>query len=119
MRIDHARIDRLYARLSAIYGHIWQSQFKQADFLTLAKKEWEETLREFADESINWAINTCRKRNEMPPTLPMLYQMCRSFQPLKKMNSTVLAEEYKPADPAVAHMHIRKIAEMLSHQSHD
>ena len=112
------RIDQVFARLAVIYGHIWQSQFKQADFLLLAKHEWNETLSEFEETTINWAINTCKKRHEMPPTLPTLYQLCRSFEPLKKINS-VAEEAYKPADPAVAHMHIRKIAEMLSHQSHD
>lgn len=118
MRIDHARIDRLFARLSAIYGHIWQSQFKQADFLALAKKEWEETLREFEDHSINLALDACRKRHEMPPTLPTLYQLCRSFQPLKQASTTTPTAEYKPADPTIAQMHIRKIAEMLR-RSHD
>ncbi|OGT41481.1 MAG: hypothetical protein A3F13_03485 [Gammaproteobacteria bacterium RIFCSPHIGHO2_12_FULL_40_19] len=106
----------MFARLSAVYGHIWQSQFKSEGFLALAKKEWEETLREFEDYSINLAINTCRKRHEMPPTLPMLYQLCRSFQPLRVSQYRV-PDDGLPTNPAVLEKYNQIIAEKLAKKS--
>ncbi|MCX7125448.1 MAG: hypothetical protein NTU49_06835, partial [Gammaproteobacteria bacterium] len=112
--IDNTRINRLFTRMNAIYGHIWQSQFKPAEFLTVAKQEWEETLREFQDDTINQAVNTCKKRHEMPPTLPMLYQLCRSIQPPKRLSTMIPSTTYKPINPEMAKIYTQKIKEMLS-----
>src|SRR3990167_11156990 len=39
------RIDGLFSRFAAIYGHVWRSQFKDEDyFLPFAKKEWQVAL---------------------------------------------------------------------------
>lgn len=108
MHIDHARIDRLFGRLSAIYGHIWQSQFKQIDFVKMVKIEWEETLRGIEDKNINLALNECRKKIEMPPTLPMFYQLCRNFQPKKRVVENPI-NEFIPANPATVTECMEKI----------
>lgn len=106
--IDTARIDRLFGRFGAIYGHIWQSQFKSNDFLKLAKKEWGETLHGISDRNLNLTIEECKKRFEMPPTLPMFYQICRYFQG-PKIESELEQMERKLRDAEHACAHWKKI----------
>lgn len=108
-----ARIDRLFARLSAIYGHIWQSQFKQESFLVFTKKEWSTGLRGIENESIKLAIEECKKTVVMPPTLPTFYQLCRNFQVCnRKMPLKVV--EIGQVTPGVATKSIAQIREELS-----
>src|SRR3990167_6282194 len=107
------RIDKLFARLSAIYGHVWQSQYKSPDFFDLAKKEWLETLQIITDKNIELAFKTCKERYEYPPTLPAFYQLCISFQPIKPSNY-FKPYETKAADPLVAEKHLKKISEIIN-----
>ncbi|TIE36073.1 Vir protein, partial [Legionella pneumophila] len=41
------RIDLLFSKFAAFYGHVWRSQFKDEVFLKFAKKEWQEALSDF------------------------------------------------------------------------
>ena len=41
---DHKRIDLLFSKFAAFYGHIWRSQFKDEVFFKFAKKEWVDAL---------------------------------------------------------------------------
>lgn len=111
--IDTARVNRLFTRMSAIYGHIWQSQFKEVGFLEFAQKEWGEVLMGIENKNIHLAINECRKRFEYPPTLPVFYQLCRNFE---MGNRVVKIEPIATArsTPAVAKAYIQKIREILS-----
>ena len=104
------RIDRLFARLSAIYGHIWQSQYKTPDFFELSKKEWSETLQVITEGNIELAFKACKERYEMPPTLPAFYQLCRSFQPIRPSN---YFNPNAKEDPAMAAKYEKKLSEML------
>lgn len=74
------RIERLFTRFAAIYGHLWRSQFKSEEFISFAKREWEEGLRGFSDEILNLAINEARDFLEMPPTLAQLIGSCRQIR---------------------------------------
>lgn len=105
-------IDRLFARFSAVYGHVWQSQFKPAGFLALAKKEWGKTLNGIEEENMNLAIDECKKRVEMPPTLPQFYQLCRSFQANHKIQS-IKKIEVPRSNPAVAIASLKEMKEKL------
>lgn len=95
------RIKRLFARFSVVYGHIWQSQFKQENQIELADKEWSETLKEITDENIELAFSQCKKRFEMPPTLPAFYQLCRQYQPIRPVNYFLKNEIEKVNDETV------------------
>lgn len=106
--INTARIDRLFGRFGAVYGHIWQSQFKSEGFINLAKSEWAETLNVIDDNNLNLALNECKKRFEMPPTLPMFYQLCRTFQPVKPANYFTHTE-VKRAAPEIAKKFLNQI----------
>ena len=74
------RIDLMFSRFAAFYGHIWRSQFKNEGFFEFAKKEWDEGLRQFSDEALHKAAINCRDFCEMPPTLPQVIGYCRQFQ---------------------------------------
>lgn len=69
-----------------IYGHIWKSQFRNEDYLNLAKAEWQDALEKIHDNAMHLAITECRYRYEMPPTLPQFYQLCRYYQPRERPN---------------------------------
>lgn len=75
-----ARVDRLFAHLGAIYGHVWHSQFKSEGFLNLAKEVWADGLSKIDDKNIEMAIDACKREYPMPLSLPAFYQLCRRFQ---------------------------------------
>ncbi len=95
-----------------MYGHIWQSQFKNEGFINIAKEEWAETLNAIEDKNLNLALKECKKRYEMPPTLPTFYQLCRSFQPVKPANYFTQTET-KRAEPAIAEKFLKQIKSFL------
>lgn len=74
------RIDLMFSRFAAFYGHLWRSQFKNEGFLEFAKKEWDEGLRQFGDEALHKAVINFRDFCEMPPTLPQVIGYCRQLQ---------------------------------------
>ena len=93
------RIKQLFARFTAIYGYIWQNQYKQNDCIQAAAKEWEETLLPIDNESLEKAIHHCRKRCELPPTLPNFYQICRNFQAGTRLRVVTKIEPQKTISP--------------------
>jgi hypothetical protein len=106
------RIDLLFSKFAAFYGHVWRSQFKDEVFFKFAKKEWQEALTEFTDEEITKAILSCREFYEMPPTLPQVIQCCRQ---LKKQTFVDVAKEmYVPANPAVVRACLQQCREFLA-----
>ena len=110
-RLDSRRIDVLFSKFAAFYGHIWRSQFKDEVFLTFAKKEWKDALHEFSDVTLSKAISNCREFYEMPPTLAQMILSCRQ---LKKQSSAVEElDAYVPAKPEIALFHLQKCKAML------
>lgn len=107
------RIDLLFARFAASYGHIWRSQFKDEDyFLPFAKKEWQEALVDFSDVVLDLAIIECRNFYELPPTLPQVLQICRKI----KQRVTVYTPETpsKPANKEVAAFYLQQLKSSLA-----
>lgn len=107
------RTDRLFARLSAIYGYLWRNQYTTDEFLSLAKKEWNETLSTIDNNSIKLAIDECKKRVEMPPTLPFFYQLCRNFQTGNKIRK-IETPELKKASPEMAEKALKEIKNIIN-----
>ena len=106
------RIDVLFSKFAAFYGHVWRSQFKDEVFLKFAKKEWQEALSIFSDEMLTKAILNCRDFYELPPTLPQLIQCCRQIK-----NHTfvdVVKDTYVPANPAVVLSCLKRCKEILT-----
>lgn len=67
------RIDRLFIKFAAFYGHIWRSQFKNDRFTEFAKGEWQDALARFDNSVIERVIHDCRERDEFPPTYRSLF----------------------------------------------
>ena len=88
------RIDLMFSRFAAFYGHVWRSQFKHEGFLEFAKKEWMDGLAQFSDEAVNKAILSCREFCEMPPTLPQVIGYCKQ---VKKRYEFYVADKQRVA----------------------
>lgn len=81
---EQKRIDLLFSKFAAFYGHIWRSQFKDEQFFKFAKKEWLEGLTCFTDAVVNEAIMGCREHYEMPPSLPQMISYCKQIRKRKE-----------------------------------
>jgi len=68
-------IDRLFARLSAMYGSKFAAMWEGFD-LAGVKSVWVEDLAEFSPSEITAGVNACKTR-EWPPTLPEFIRLCR------------------------------------------
>ncbi|MGQ3887835.1 Vir protein [Legionella sp. CNM-1927-20] len=73
------RIDALFARLGAIYGHIWWSNFKSEKSLQISRKEWSSGLKRFDNLTLKEALLTFRERHPFPPSLPQFIECCKSI----------------------------------------
>ena len=111
------RIDRLFLRMAAIYGHLWKGLYREKQFISFAQKEWASALREFSDEIIFQAVTLSRQRFEMPPTLPQFIQLCYQSKPavLKTLSE---ACEIVERNLAVAEEHLDEISVILSKKCH-
>ncbi|HAU1408744.1 TPA: Vir protein [Legionella pneumophila] len=105
------RIDLLFSKFAAFYGHVWRSQFKEEVFLRFAKKEWQEALGEFTDAVITKAILNCRDFYELPPTLPQMLQFCRQIR--KRERFYVVDKGYVPASKAIVMDSLQKCKDYL------
>ena len=105
------RIDLLFSKFAAFYGHIWRSQFKDEAFLKFAKKEWHEGLSGFADEVLSEAILGCREQYEMPPTLPQMIYYCKQ---IKKRKEFRVEEEHVRAQESIVVSNVKRCLELLA-----
>lgn len=106
------RIDLLFSKFAAFYGHIWRSQFKDEAFLVFAKKEWREALTEFSDEIFDKAILSCREFYELPPTLPQMILCCRQIK--KRLTYYVKQSESTPVNREASALYLKRCKEMLA-----
>jgi hypothetical protein len=68
-------IDRLFARLGAMYGSKFRAMWEGQDIAGV-KSIWMEDLAEFSPAEITAGVNACKTR-EWPPTLPEFIRLCR------------------------------------------
>ena len=106
------RIDLLFSKFAAFYGHVWRSQFKDEVFFKFAKKEWQEALSDFTDHVLTKAILNCREFYELPPTLPQVIQCCRQLK--KQTFADAAKETHVPANPAIVLSCLRRCREFLA-----
>ena len=105
------RIDMLFSRFAAFYGHVWRSQLKDEMFLKFAKTEWQDGLSEFTDAVLTKAILDCRTFYELPPTLPQMIQCCRQ---IRKQTSFYAVKTHTPANKAVVTSCLQRCKEILA-----
>ena len=111
---ESKRIDVLFSKFAAFYGHIWRSQFKDEGFLGFSKKEWADALSGFNDDVLTKAILNCRDFYELPPTLPQLIGCCRQIN--RQSTFYVKQSGYVPASQEVVEFNVKKCKEMLGKQ---
>ena len=95
-----------------MYGQVWRSQFKNDEFLIFVKGEWHEGLIDFADNTLELAIELCRKNKELPPTLPQFINFCNNCS--KRYSFYKPDESPKNNDPEVAKTHLLKLKKILN-----
>jgi hypothetical protein len=105
------RIENLFTRFAGYYGHVWRSQFKSEGFLEFAKKEWQDGLKPFSEDTLNQAILTCRDFYELPPTLPQMIGLCRSIK--KRTSFYVAHKEFIPAPKELVDATIKQCKALL------
>lgn len=108
------RIELLFSKFAAFYGHIWRSQFKEGDgFVVFVKKEWQEGLKEFSDVVVEKAILKCRDFYEMPPTLPQVIIACKNIRREESAFIKVPPIEPQERDIEMAKKYIKQCIEKL------
>ena len=107
-----SRIDSLFLRLAAMYGHIWRSLYKSDAFLAFTKSEWLDGLIRFEDKDIEKTLMTCLNNWELPPTLPQFVESCRAHS--KVGLDARCSRISKPSSPDVAHAHLNQIKTILN-----
>jgi hypothetical protein len=111
---DEKRVDLLFSKFAAFYGHVWRSQFKDEVFLKFAKKQWHEGLMNFSEETVNKAIVGCREQFELPPTLPQMIGFCRDYE---KGLRVYKAEHCIPAQKDIVDYYLAQCWEILKRTS--
>lgn len=104
------RIELLFSKFAAFYGHVWRKPLSDERFLNFAKKEWEEALKNYSDVVIKKAIDECLSFHQLPPTLPQMLVSCRAIQ---KRFVVVPKEDFVPGNKEVAMTHIKQCLAML------
>jgi len=106
------RIDRLFLRFAAMYGHVWKAQFKNDEFLVFVKGEWQEGLLGYEEKTLDSAIKLCRVNKVFPPTLPQFIDFCEQCSNKNKFFK--VEKSLKHQSPEVAKTHLQKIKELLN-----
>ncbi len=106
------RIDKLFLRLAAIYGHVWRSLYKSDQFLAFTKNEWLEGLKKFEDNILDKALLSYRTNGEYPPTLPQFVECCKACSKQGQYEKYSLAS--KPSNPKIAREHLNQIKTILN-----
>lgn len=68
---------RIFVRMSAIYGYLWTSRHGTEDTWQVARREWSQALAGLTPEQLDHGIVQCRTHHKMPPTLPEFSGLCR------------------------------------------
>lgn len=108
---EQKRIDLLFSKFAAFYGHIWRSQFKDEMFLKFAKTEWLDGLADFTDAVLDEAIIGCRDQYEMPPSLPQMIGFCKQ---IKKRKEFRMVPVHTRAREDIVNKNVKRCMELLA-----
>lgn len=109
---NQKRIDRLFLRFSAMYGHVWRSIYKTDDFLKYSKEAWLKGLSGFEDKNFEHALRVCLKTYPLPPTLPQFIECCKSYHAASDFVQAAKVDQKR--DLNVAYAHLQQIKTMLN-----
>lgn len=111
--VHDKRIDTLFSRLGAIYGHIWWSNFQNERGLAGAKKEWFDALLRFDNQILKETLLMLREGRGYPPTLPQFIEDCKAVQG-RRIPRPMNQDSNKPASREVAEMHLKAMLKKLN-----
>jgi hypothetical protein len=110
--IIEVRIERLFLRLSAIYGYLWWNIYQNQELLRITKIEWSTCLKRFDNQVLKEALLSCREKKGYPPALPEFMDCCKAIQ--KRRDPCVVVEEpYVPCNEAIALKNIQEMYDAL------
>lgn len=104
-------IDRMFAKFSVVYGHLWRGLFKSSEYLEFAKNEWLQALNQFQEPIIIEAVRTCSMRNKHPPTIPEFVDCCKAINNRQFIEKK---EIYQKANPKVVESNLQTIRQILN-----
>lgn len=109
---DRKRIEKLFLRFTAIYGHIWKSIYKSEQLLEVTKQEWAMNLKPFNNQILKEVLMDCTQHLNHPPTLPLFISKCRSIE--KRMNEHFSRQKpMKVICSEAADLNLKKMREIL------
>ena len=106
------RVDQLFLRFAAIYGHMWKSLYKSDEFLAYTKQEWMDSLEKFDSNILDKALLHCKEKESYPPSLPLFVEICKSC--VRRHDNIDKQEAPHKCDPAIARMHLDQLRAMLN-----
>ena len=112
--MNKKRIQKLFARMNAVYGGTWSGRYTTSTMLNLAIDEWTTELEPYSDGEIEEAYKLCKQRHTTAPTLPQFAELVKVVHQRKRTSGI---PELKPCDPAVAKRHIDEIRSILSRKT--
>ena len=105
------RIKRLFIRLAAIYGHLWNNLYQHEEFTQLSQQEWQNGLKSFDNATLGRALERCCVSMNYPPTLPMFIEICRALKPT--WTQSTKRDVLPKCNPLIAEHHLAKIRSIL------
>lgn len=106
------RIDTLFGRLGAIYGHIWWSNFQNERGLASAKKEWNDALARFDNQILKETLLMLREQKGYPPTLPQFIEGCKASMS-RRIPRPINHDSSKTSSREVAERHLNALLNKL------
>ncbi|CEG62209.1 Legionella vir region protein LvrB [Legionella micdadei] len=113
--VSRNRMDSLFLKFAACYGHAWRSQLKHEQFISFMKEEWSQALIDIKDTVLESAIKVCMANKELPPTLPQFIEICKSIE--KKNAVFKVTPSTKPKTPAIAEFNLSQMKKILNIKS--
>jgi hypothetical protein len=86
---------RIFVRMSAIYGHLWTSRHGNEETWQVARREWAQALAGLDAKQIDHGIVQCRSSYKMPPTLPEFIELCHQYTSLQSKNTAQKESDYR------------------------
>lgn len=106
------RVERLFLRLSAIYGYLWWNMYQNEELLRITKIEWSTSLKRFDIQILKEALLSYREKKGYPPTLPEFMDCCNEIK--KRLEPCLVAQRpIQPANEAIAKQNIQAMYAFL------
>lgn len=107
------RTHRIFLRFNSIYGGTWSSRFVTQRMYDEAIQEWTQDLARYSDQEIELAIQACKQRYQLAPTLPQFLELVKN-EHYRKKTPAAPAPKAQPGSKEVAMRAITQMRDVLS-----